>query len=392
MVDRATLVAVTPSDLIENLAVPLRRFWTGDSFEDSTLIGMNIWLLGKKYGPFRESEMMDRWGEYQTFVRDFHSRLWFTYRSGFEPISPTAYTSDAGWGCMLRSGQMLLGQTLVRHILTDEWQLGHNIREITEKYSQILSWFLDHKDVHTAPFSIHQIASQGQKHDKAIGEWFGPSTIAAVLKTLVQQYRPYGMNAYVAQDGVIYKNQVLNLCYSDPDPSKNELNIFHGILILIPLRLGLESMNEIYQPALRKCFEYPYSVGIAGGRPNSSLYFLAIDDANQLYYLDPHVIRPTIEIKSYKEYEEHEWSSYHCDDFRRIDITKIDPSLLLGFYCQNLEQLNDFFVSVQNDNSQFAPIFSVAEEAPIYADDVNLYDVDDEEDANLGMDDDGELV
>jgi cysteine protease ATG4 len=70
------------------------------------------------------------------FLHDFESRIWFTYRSGFAVISksqqPNAagalsfavrlrsqlgqldgFTSDTGWGCMIRSGQSLLANSLV---------------------------------------------------------------------------------------------------------------------------------------------------------------------------------------------------------------------------------------------------------------------------------------
>lgn len=69
-----------------------------------------------------------------TFLDDFESRIWLTYRSGFEPIprstdpkasaalsfamrlktlgDQTGFSSDTGWGCMIRSGQSLLANSL----------------------------------------------------------------------------------------------------------------------------------------------------------------------------------------------------------------------------------------------------------------------------------------
>jgi hypothetical protein len=48
-----------------------------------------------------------------------HSRslMRFTYRSSFPPLSPYNINSDAGWGCMLRSAQMIMAQAFQRHFL-----------------------------------------------------------------------------------------------------------------------------------------------------------------------------------------------------------------------------------------------------------------------------------
>jgi cysteine protease ATG4 len=51
------------------------------------------------------------------FYEDFTSRLWYTYRHNYPPIRPASYKTDIGWGCMLRSGQSLLANTLVIHLL-----------------------------------------------------------------------------------------------------------------------------------------------------------------------------------------------------------------------------------------------------------------------------------
>lgn len=65
------------------------------------------------------------------FLNDCESRLWFTYRSNFPAIKKSSeasmtlsvrlrslgeqagFTSDTGWGCMIRSGQSLLANALV---------------------------------------------------------------------------------------------------------------------------------------------------------------------------------------------------------------------------------------------------------------------------------------
>ena len=76
-----------------------------------------VFVLGKVYAADDEERVV-------RVVHDVHSRFWFTYRSGFAPIGTTSLTSDAGWGCMLRSGQMILAQALVMLLAGRSWRRG----------------------------------------------------------------------------------------------------------------------------------------------------------------------------------------------------------------------------------------------------------------------------
>ena len=59
------------------------------------------------------------------------------------------------------------------------------------------------------------------------------------------------MSLHIASDGVIYKDEVKKLfAATSPDDGgfkgKNK-----AVLILVPLRLGLDNLNPVYYPALK---------------------------------------------------------------------------------------------------------------------------------------------
>ncbi|RUS14181.1 hypothetical protein BC937DRAFT_94223 [Endogone sp. FLAS-F59071] len=92
---------------------------------------------------------------------------------------------------------------------------------------------------------------------------------------------------------------------------------------------------------------------------------------DELFYLDPHFSRPSLETKESGEYTEQDYSTYHCDVPRKIHISHLDPSMLLGFYCKTRTDFDAFCARVAKKHT---PIFTIDEQAPEYEDDVRSED------------------
>ncbi|TFK84588.1 hypothetical protein K466DRAFT_496300 [Polyporus arcularius HHB13444] len=269
------------------------------------------------------------------FYSDFTSRIWLTYRSQFFPIRDTTlaaleaevtespsgipsspptkrwnwplggekgWTSDTGWGCMLRTGQSLLANALLHLHLGRDWRRPPHPVYTADyaTYVQIVTWFLDTPSP-LCPFSVHRMALVGKELGKDVGQWFGPSTAAGAIKTLVHNFPDSGLGVAVATDSTLYESDVYAASRS---PMYSVRRDAHGrmewgdraVLILIGIRLGIEGVNPLYYNTIKTLYTFPQSVGIAGGRPSSSYYFVG-SQADNLFYLDPHHARPAVPLR-----------------------------------------------------------------------------------------------
>ncbi|MBN3286827.1 ATG4B protease, partial [Polyodon spathula] len=293
-----------------------------------------VWILGRESSSLTEKD---------DILCDISSRLWFTYRKNFPPIGGTGPTSDTGWGCMLRCGQMILGEALVFRHLGRDWRWVKGKRQREEYYS-ILKAFIDKKDSY---YSIHQIAQMGVGEGKSIGQWYGPNTVAQVLKKLSVFDSWSRLAVHVAMDNTVVIEEIKRLCmpwldyagaaaFLDPDLER-ELNgftegacaqdqsaVWKPLVLLIPLRLGLSEINEAYIETLKKCFMLPQSLGVIGGKPNSAHYFIGYV-GEELIYLDPHTTQPSVEPCDDGLVPD---DSYHCEHPPcRMHIRELDPSI-----------------------------------------------------------------
>ncbi|XP_044466347.1 cysteine protease ATG4-like isoform X2 [Mangifera indica] len=331
----------------------------------------DIWLLGVCYKISQEestSDVADSNG-LVAFNQDFSSRILITYRKGFDTIGDSKFTSDVGWGCMLRSSQMLIAQALLFHRLGRSWRKSSQ-KPFDLKYLEILHLF---GDAEASPFSIHNLLQAGKAYGLAAGSWVSPYAMCRTWESLARCKRkeislncqPLPMAVYVVSgDEEGEQGGAPVVCIEDV--SKHCFEISKGdadwmpILLLVPLVLGLEKVNPRFIPSLRVTFSFPQSLGIMGGKPGASTYIVGVQE-DCAFYLDPHDVQPVVIVN--RDDLEVDTSSYHCDVVRHIQLNSIDPSLAIGFYCQDKDDFDDFCsrASKLADESDGAPLFTVTQ-------------------------------
>jgi cysteine protease ATG4 len=246
---------------------------------------------------------------------------------------------------MLRCGQMLLATCLQRIHLSRNWRWK---KETTDQnYLKIVSRF---EDVRTAPFGLHQIVLMGEDSGKQIGDWWGPSTIGQVLKKLVRFDDFSNLCISVALDHQLATEEVLELQTSS--------ETFTPVLIIVPLRLGLSELNQIYIDGLKKVLEMKSTVGIIGGRPNQALYFFGYVD-DEILFLDPHTCQRSgsvgeKETKTEIEIDE----TYHNRSAGKMAFTSMDPSIAVSFLCETREEFDDLIQQIEAKDGK-TPLFEV---------------------------------
>eukprot|EP01102_Stenamoeba_stenopodia_P010203 TRINITY_DN3049_c0_g1_i2.p1 TRINITY_DN3049_c0_g1~~TRINITY_DN3049_c0_g1_i2.p1 ORF type:complete len:500 (-),score=77.23 TRINITY_DN3049_c0_g1_i2:99-1598(-) len=384
-------------NLMQTARTKLYNMYRSYPSEPPSFSCSTIYMLGALYQPHAQFEKNPLHSpQVQCFMEDFMSRIWFTYRSNFAPIEPSTITTDMGWGCMLRTGQMLLAQALSTFFLGREWRLRMNQTNAisTSMERKILRWFAD-IPTKESPYSIHTIAQLGTRFKKSIGEWFEPTIIARVLKILVRRHSPGQLTMYVPKDGVIYKDSIESLCCSDPHiiqsppPSvngfmdglpyaKGTTPLWRPVIILIPVRLGVEKLNRLYIPTLKAFFSFPQSLGILGGKPDFSLYFVATQDDN-VFYLDPHLVHETVDV----DRPDFNTETFHCPIPQKMALADIDPSMAIGFLCKNRADFIDFCARIEklNSASEGASVFEIEDYNREYK---NENSSDDEDEGEAG--------
>jgi len=322
--------------------------------------------------------------------------IWFTYRHDFREIAPYGYTSDAGWGCMLRSAQMLLCYTLQCHqVATSSSNSNNNNHSDMDSTNPIWKYFIDqptNSQQGDGWFSIHNMVAVGMKYNQLPGEWYSPGIACHIVRDLVRQQHQLPqhttntpatklLRVYIAQEGTVYQDRIHHFMTSSSSTTKKPTASSHSsstenaickvsfhpltpdedeynnnekekiieewdgsLLLFIPLRLGLNSFQtETYGQSLCHIFSLSSSVGILGGSPRHALWFYASSfptittttTTTTTTTMDTNFKAKWYGLDPHTIQPALSSSSsppQPCYKPCEVDLHKIDPSMALGFY------------------------------------------------------------
>ena len=346
--------------------------YLNEVYEDAVELDSSnsAFLLGEE---FRESTFFyEKWNLFSrmTYRRDWADPM-------LNPKTQIVYDSDTGWGCTIRSSQMLLA----------------NLRLVDVKN------FLDRE---SSNFSIHRFVHSGGKF---VGDWLGPTSGALALAALIRRHIPNKLGVLASLDGRIYvpslqyesvtrgeqegssnewsgRSPSWELCGEVADISERaEIQIdeteYEGprrlsemsissendspgksrpVLILCPIRLSAdEEIPSACVPALLAYMRLPFFAGLIGG-PDKRCMYIPGCLGTTLLCIDPHIVQDAAVVRTDSEFR-------NSANPTRLDPFKLGSSLCISFFLENLDfeefqnQINyiqqnvdNSFIEIRTDN------------------------------------------
>jgi cysteine protease ATG4 len=272
----------------------------------------------------------------------------YTYREKFSSLPRSNITTDKGWGCLIRTSQMLLAETLKRH----------SVDEFDHR------WFRDDTD---AIFSIHSLVRAVANPDAPFrADYWSPSLgCDAIRKVLARAPLSRKLRAYVVESGTAYNEEVCRL-----------LQDGSSLLFLAPIRACYRKRIHIdIVKTVQCCLRFPASVGIIGGTPKRSYYIVGFMNKDRLIYVDPHCATQA----AFRDdgQEGCHLATDHQDALGTVDGTRIDSSLVFGFYLRSdgdWEALKHFLSAGWADGERLITVCESRAEENSKIDDILTWD------------------
>lgn len=268
------------------------------------------------------------------FFKEFVQYLmFFSYRKKFPKLPDEGGTTDIGWGCILRTAQMLLAVALLRHAtisgeLSTQCCTEWNARNNPAKHSCICSYHLIQSlflDDYSAPFSLHRLSAETHRTGVPYGSYITPTAAATALVAI--------SNGLSFSFSIRQGFQINKISEVRMTQLEEHLKMGHSELLLFPIVLGYKTVPEMYLRALFAILKWDCCCGLILG-VGASAYFAFGYQKKNFLCLNPHVVQRA--------------NLPDCTQYNRkgkcftIPAEKIEPSALIGLYIHDEKALKVF--------------------------------------------------
>ena len=287
----------------------------------------NIIITGNKYNDLNDQNL-DKF-------------LHLTYIKKFIPFEHQnkIFDNDVGWGCTIRSCQMMT-YLLLRNILQPD-----NKKKIAEL-------FIDNDN---NQFSIQNILKNG---NLIPGNYSGPhNTFIAISKIINLNYD--NTSVLIIDDGILNADKFYNI-----------LNSCLNIVILLAFRLENSKYIDKYVNLPLELFDIKNNIGFVGGVSNKSYYFIG-KKSNQYICIDPHVTKNyTNNLDTFLEEK-----TMFLKNLKYINYNRISPTLLYGFIFHTNTDIDNFFIKLSEINKKYNIFSIINDQKTLNNDDINDNDM-----------------
>ena len=374
-----------------------------------------IHFLYKVYNPNNEKGIKE-------FNKNLNKILLMTYRSKYRRQinikNKYEYNSDCGWGCMIRSSQMIFARMLYKifkqiyknqydsktltisaipyfmddYIILDDLKGSDYLVLGLDSYINKLKLFLKEKieknqykksEIQSIdpPFSIHKICIIGEIFGRTCGEWFSDFELPDIYEIINTTFNIIPNLSIMHFNTNIEINKILEKCFEKENDDKNP-NLFKNNYfinnqnekyklkkmgaIFVSVRLGISMISPEYFPSIKKLFECRQFLGFIGGKADSASYFFGYC-VDSLLYLDPHLNQQSDSYLDDKTKD-----TYINKTVFELDFKSLQCAFTAGFLFRNLNEFSKLIDFLKKYNDENCPCFHFHFDKTIQKDDENF--------------------
>ena len=329
------------------------------------------------------------------FEQKFQKIIYFSYRKNYPPQTNyknnIEYTSDCGWGCMIRSSQMIFARAIYKILkmtnlpemslkLTIYYFLDYPIN--TNKFPNVLTYYYKYLDNKLklknsqlnkkifSPFSLRNICNAGEIFNLTCGEWFSDPKLVTIYDFLNENMNIIPKLKIINCVSEINLRDIINKCFQKYNINEafgpdNELILYNNDqytlkyygLIFVSVRLGIYNISNEYFEGIKNLFSCKEFLGFIGGKDYAASYFIGFNDKNVLY-IDPHFsqecVIPPIEDNNIK--------SYFDKIIYQLPFERLQPAFTMGFLFRDIKEYNDLVLFFQTHFKLKFPCFYYQED------------------------------